>query len=71
MGLRFKLEYDTSNPDLIQSLKTVKSRFNIGVNYSLSDNLKISHLLLKEVLNLDFLLNLKVIFFKIPYLNQT
>ena len=44
LGLRFKLEYDTSNPDIIPFPRLpieVKSRFNIGVNYFLSNNLTI------------------------------
>ena len=38
-GLRFKLEYDTSNPD-INPLNPfpVSSRFNLGMNYYLSDS---------------------------------
>ena len=41
-GLRFKLEYDTSNPD-INPLNSfpVKSRFNLGANYYLSDSLNL------------------------------
>lgn len=41
-GLRFKLEYDTTNPDIIPFPRIpvdVSSRFNFGVNYFLSDNL--------------------------------
>ena len=40
-GLRFKLEYDTSNPDFYQTVSKVDSRFNIGLNYSISDSLRI------------------------------
>jgi hypothetical protein len=38
-GLRFKLEYDTSNPD-INPLNSfpVRSRFNLGMNYYLSES---------------------------------
>jgi len=38
LGLRLKLEYDTSNPDINAGLN-VDSRFNIGLNYYLSNNL--------------------------------
>ncbi len=41
-GLRFKLEYDTSNPDFYNTVSKVKSRFNLGLTYHLSNNLKIS-----------------------------
>jgi len=41
-GLRLKLEYDTSNPDKRKVVEEVESRFNIGVNYSWSENLSIS-----------------------------
>ncbi len=39
-GLKLKLEYDTSRPEITNSasLKT-KSRFNLGVNYYLSDSI--------------------------------
>jgi len=39
-GLKFKLEYDTSNPDLnnFNPIK-VESRFNLGLNYFLSESL--------------------------------
>ncbi len=45
-GTRFKLEYDTSEPDLLpngsgRELK-VDSRFNIGLTYFLSDSLNVS-----------------------------
>ena len=41
-GLRFKVEYDTSNPDknLLNPLK-VNSRINYGINYFLSDSLNL------------------------------
>jgi len=42
LGLKFKLEYDTSNPDLNNKVPIVKSRFNIGLNYYFSDNLNFS-----------------------------
>ena len=35
-GLRLKLEYDTSNPDLGERVPSVKSRINLGLNYSFS-----------------------------------
>ena len=41
-GLRFKVEYDTSNPDIIPFPRIpveVKNRFNFGVNFFLADNL--------------------------------
>jgi len=41
-GLRFKVEYDTSNPDFYESVEKVDSRFNLGVNYSISDSLKLA-----------------------------
>ena len=41
-GLRLKMEYDTSNPDLYSKVKKVHSRVNIGVNYSFSENLQVS-----------------------------
>ncbi len=41
-GLRLKLEYDTSHPDKRPIPQSVKSRFNVGVNYSFSDNLNLS-----------------------------
>jgi hypothetical protein len=43
-GLRFKLEYDTSNPDIIPFPRipvNVGSRINFGLNYYLADNLDI------------------------------
>jgi hypothetical protein len=41
-GLRLKLEYDTSNPDKNPSNPfPVKSRFNLGMNYFVSDSLNI------------------------------
>jgi len=41
-GLRFALEYDTSNPDLNpNNPMPVKSRFNLGANYYLSNSLNI------------------------------
>ena len=42
MGLRLKLEYDTSNPDQRGKVQQVKSRFNFGLTYNFSDNLKLS-----------------------------
>tara|TARA_Y100000768_G_C23981977_1_gene686398 strand:- start:319 stop:2373 length:2055 start_codon:yes stop_codon:yes gene_type:complete len=41
-GLRLKLEYDTSNPDLFERVEKVSSRFNFGLNYSFSENLTVS-----------------------------
>lgn len=41
-GLRFKLEYDTSNPDANEIVNKVDSRFNIGVNYAVSNSLKLA-----------------------------
>ncbi|MBL6900422.1 MAG: YjbH domain-containing protein [SAR86 cluster bacterium] len=41
-GLRLKLEYDTSNPDWNRLVPKVKSRLNLGLNYSFSENLSIS-----------------------------
>ena len=41
-GLRLKLEYDTSNLDERAIVDEVKSRFNLGLNYSFSDNLSLS-----------------------------
>ncbi len=41
-GLRFKLEYDTSNPDQRNIVDKVNSRFNFGFTYHLNDNLKLS-----------------------------
>lgn len=41
-GLRLKLEYDTTNPDKNSTVDIVKSRFNLGLTYHLSNNLKIS-----------------------------
>tara|TARA_B100000212_G_scaffold270200_1_gene209594 strand:- start:4315 stop:6414 length:2100 start_codon:yes stop_codon:yes gene_type:complete len=41
-GMRFKLEYDTSNPDIIPFPRIpveVKNRFNFGVNYFVNKNL--------------------------------
>lgn len=41
-GLRFALEYDTSNPDINPNNPVdVKSRFNFGVNYYLSNSFNI------------------------------
>ena len=41
-GLRLKLEYDTSNPDINKfSTLNVDSRFNIGLNYYLSNSLNL------------------------------
>ena len=41
-GLKFIAEYDTSNPDMSAfNPLPVKSRINIGVNYSVSDNLQL------------------------------
>mgnify|MGYP001192051459 CR=1 FL=1 len=40
-GLRFKLEYDTSNPDEYSEAAKVDNRFNIGVTYFLSKNLNL------------------------------
>ena len=41
-GLRLKVEYDTSNPDLFEKVKEVDSRFNVGINFSFSENFHIS-----------------------------
>ncbi len=41
-GLRLKLEYDTSNPDLLKRVQKVSSRINLGFNYSFSENLHIA-----------------------------
>lgn len=41
-GLRFKLEYDTTHPDKRTIPAKVRSRFNIGVDYSFSENLNFS-----------------------------
>ena len=41
-GLRFKLEYDTSNPDDRNIVPVVRSRINLGLDYSFSENLMIS-----------------------------
>ena len=41
-GLRFKLEYDTTNPDTRGAVENVDSRFNIGLTYHLSDSFKLS-----------------------------
>ncbi len=41
-GLRLKLEYDTSNLDEIGKVDKVKSRFNIGATYHLSESLNLS-----------------------------
>jgi len=41
-GLKFKLEYDTSNPDKNNFVKKVKSRFNMGLSYYLSESLNLS-----------------------------
>ncbi len=42
LGLRLKLEYDTTNPDQRNVVNKVKSRFNFGATYNLNKNLKIS-----------------------------
>ena len=41
-GLRLKLEYDTTNPDQRNIVQEVKSRFNFGFTYHLSENFKFS-----------------------------
>jgi Bacterial putative lipoprotein (DUF940). len=41
-GLRLKLEYDPSNLDEIGKVDKVKSRFNIGATYPLSESLTLS-----------------------------
>ncbi len=41
-GLTLKLEYDTSRPDKRQKVEKVQSRFNLGFNYSFSENLSFS-----------------------------
>ena len=41
-GLRFKIEYDTTNPDKTNNEINVKSRFNFGASYFFSDSLNIS-----------------------------
>jgi len=44
-GLRFSLEYDTSEPDTESKERnnpfSIKSRFNFGINYSLSESLNL------------------------------
>ena len=40
-GLNFKLEYDTSNPDEGINPFEVQSRFNLGVEYHVCDNLNL------------------------------
>tara|TARA_Y100001970_G_scaffold80636_1_gene102384 strand:+ start:4717 stop:6852 length:2136 start_codon:yes stop_codon:yes gene_type:complete len=41
-GLKFIAEYDTSNPDMSAfNPMPVKSRFNLGMNYSISDSLQL------------------------------
>jgi len=42
MGLRLKLEYDTTNPDQRRAVNKVDSRFNIGLTYHFNNNLKFS-----------------------------
>lgn len=42
IGLRLKLEYDTSNPDQRGKISKVRSRFNFGFTYNFSTNLKFS-----------------------------
>lgn len=39
-GLKIKLEYDTTSPDLASNHLDVDSRFNIGLDYHFSDSLK-------------------------------
>jgi len=41
-GLRLKLEYDTTNPDEMNLVPSVSSRFNFGASYFLSDSLNVS-----------------------------
>ncbi|GIR86986.1 MAG: hypothetical protein CM15mP86_04450 [Gammaproteobacteria bacterium] len=36
------MEYDTSNPDFYEKVSKVHSRFNVGVDYSWSENLNIT-----------------------------
>ena len=42
LGLRLKIEYDTTNLDQRNVVEEVNSRFNFGATYNLSKNLKIS-----------------------------
>jgi len=41
-NLKFKLEYDTSNPDRLGYVNKVHNRFNFGVSYFFSDSFNIS-----------------------------
>ncbi len=41
-GLRLKMEYDTSKPELFNSEANVKSRINLGFNYALSNSLNVA-----------------------------
>ena len=41
-GLRLKLEYDTSNLDEVGKVDKVKSRFNFGATYHISESLNLS-----------------------------
>ena len=41
-GLKFTLEYDTSNPDSYGFVPKVESRFNFGLSYHLSNSLNVS-----------------------------
>ena len=41
-GLKFTLEYDTSDPDFYEYVPKVESRFNFGLSYHLSDSLNVS-----------------------------
>ena len=64
------MEYDTSNPDArgSKSLK-FKSRVNVGVDYSFSENIDLSAAFERgSQFRVSF--RLKGNFLKIPYLNQ-
>ena len=41
-GIKFKLEYDTSNPEERFAVEEVRSRLNIGIDYLFSENLHFS-----------------------------
>lgn len=42
LGLRLKVEYDTTNPDKNNTVALVKSRFNLGLSYHMSNNFKLT-----------------------------
>ena len=63
-GLKLKLEYDTSNPDdQTRANVPVKSRFNLGLNYYLSDSLNFG-LAVERGNQLRLSFALKGVFFK-------